>query len=55
MDTEYDPDQEASAAMQLASEAHGAERQRWIRAAVAWIELRNSRVPVERSRPGEEK
>ncbi|NYG44863.1 hypothetical protein GGD67_002311 [Bradyrhizobium sp. IAR9] len=39
MDVEYDPEREAFAAMKLAAEADGAERQRWINAALAWIEL----------------
>ena len=39
METEYDPEHEAVAAMKLAAEADGAERQRWINAALAWIEL----------------
>lgn len=39
MDIEHDPEREAVAAMKLAVEADGAERQRWIDAALAWIEL----------------
>ncbi|WP_018321678.1 hypothetical protein [Bradyrhizobium sp. WSM2793] len=39
MKVEYDPEREAFAAMRLAAEADGAERQRWINAALAWIEL----------------
>lgn len=39
MDLEYDPKREALAAMKLAAEANGAERQRWINAALAWSEL----------------
>lgn len=44
METEYDPEHEAVAAMKLAAEADGAERQRWINAALAWIELTRLRV-----------
>ncbi|MBH5370531.1 hypothetical protein [Bradyrhizobium glycinis] len=39
MDVEYDPEREAFAAMKRAGEADGAERQRWINAALARIEL----------------
>jgi hypothetical protein len=39
MDIQYDPEREALVAMKLASEAHGAERLRWINTALAWIEL----------------
>jgi hypothetical protein len=35
MDIQYDPEREALAAMKLAAEAHGAERLRWINAALA--------------------
>ncbi|MGY4622816.1 hypothetical protein [Bradyrhizobium sp. USDA 4486] len=48
MDVEYDPEREAFAAMKLAAEAGGAERQRWINAALAWIELTRLRVPLGR-------
>ena len=44
METVYDPEHEAVAAMKLAAEADGAERQRWINAALAWIELTRLRV-----------
>ncbi len=50
MDVEYDPEREAFAAMKLAAEADGAERQRWINAALAWIELTRLRVPFGRER-----
>ncbi|WP_051380679.1 hypothetical protein [Bradyrhizobium sp. WSM1743] len=53
MDVEYDPEQEAFAAMKLAAQADGDERQRWINAALAWIELTRLRVPLGR-RPREE-
>ncbi|WP_271672225.1 hypothetical protein [Bradyrhizobium sp. CCBAU 51627] len=43
MDIEYDPEREAVAAMKLAAEADGAERQRWIILALAWQEI--ARVP----------
>ncbi|GGI30828.1 hypothetical protein GCM10010987_61380 [Bradyrhizobium guangdongense] len=46
MNVEYDPEREAVAAMKLAAEADGAERQRWINAALAWIELTRLRGPV---------
>lgn len=49
MDIEYDPEREAIAAMKLAAEADGAERQRWIYAALAWTELTRLRVSGERS------
>ena len=39
MDIQYDAEREPLAAMKLAAEAHGAERLRWIDAALAWIEL----------------
>ena len=39
MNVEYDPEREAFTAMKLAAEADGAERQKWINAALAWIEL----------------
>jgi hypothetical protein len=39
MDLQYDPEREAVAAMKLAAEADGPERQRWITAALAWSEL----------------
>jgi len=47
MDLEYDPKREAVAAMKLAAEANGAERQRWITAALAWTELTRLRGAVE--------
>jgi hypothetical protein len=43
MDIEYDPEREAVAAMKLAADADGAERQRWIMLALAWQEI--VRVP----------
>ncbi|MDE5462131.1 hypothetical protein GWG67_15845 [Bradyrhizobium sp. CSS354] len=39
MDSSYDSEREAVAAMKLAAEADGLERQRWITAALAWSEL----------------
>lgn len=54
MDVEYDPEREAFAAMKLAADADGAERQRWINAALAWIELTRLRAPVGRERVGRE-
>ena len=50
MDTQCDPEREAFAAMKLAAEAHGAERLRWINAALAWIEITRLRAPA-RDRP----
>lgn len=52
MDVEYDPEREAFAAMKLAAEADGAERQRWINAALAWIELTRLQGPADRERVG---
>ncbi|GGI34453.1 hypothetical protein [Bradyrhizobium guangdongense] len=43
MDIEYDPEREAVAAMKLAAEADGAERQRWIMLALAWQQI--ARIP----------
>ena len=51
MDLEYDPKREAAAAMKLAAEANGAERQRWITAALAWSELTRLRGAVEEASP----
>ncbi|MGY4622776.1 hypothetical protein [Bradyrhizobium sp. USDA 4486] len=45
MNVEYDPEREAFGAMKLAAEADGAERQKWINAALAWIELTRLRPP----------
>ena len=47
MALEYDPNPEAAAAMKLAAEAKGAERQRWITAALAWSELNSLRGAAE--------
>jgi hypothetical protein len=54
MDIQYDPKREASAAMKLAAEADGAERQRWINAVVAWIELTHLQALVGREPLGTE-
>ena len=43
MDTDYDPEREAEAAMKLAAAANGLERQRWIGLAMAWQELARMR------------
>ena len=51
MDLEYDPKREAVAAMKLAAEAKGAERQRWITAALAWSELSSLRGAAEHNVP----
>ena len=39
MDSEYDPEREAIAAIELAGATHGAARQRWIGIAQALLEL----------------
>ncbi|MGY3405004.1 hypothetical protein ACVWZV_001117 [Bradyrhizobium sp. GM5.1] len=51
MDPPYDPKREAAAAMKLAAEATGAERQRWITAALAWSELTRLRGKAEDNLP----
>src|SRR6478735_11039513 len=51
MDPPYDCEREAVAAMKLAAEANGAERQRWITAALAWSELTRLRGAVEEASP----
>ncbi len=51
MDLEYDPKREAAAAMKLAAEAKGAERHRWITAALAWSELSSLRGAAEHNVP----
>jgi hypothetical protein len=43
MDLQYDPEREAAAAMKLAAEADGPERQKWLTAALAWSQL--TRLP----------
>lgn len=43
MENYYDPELEAEAAMKLAVAVHGAERQKWIRVAIAWQELARER------------
>jgi hypothetical protein len=47
MDSPYDSQHEAVAAMKLAAEADGPERQRWITAALAWSELTRLRGAAE--------
>lgn len=52
MDSDYDPEREAEAAMKMAVTAVGPERQRWIGLAMAWQELarmRSPRAPCRRS------
>jgi hypothetical protein len=51
MDSDYDPEREAEAAVRLAAATDGLERQRWIGLATAWQELARMRAP---SRPGAE-
>jgi hypothetical protein len=43
MESEYDPESEANAAMKLAVGAHGLERQKWFNLAIAWRELARGR------------
>ncbi|MCA6110916.1 hypothetical protein [Bradyrhizobium cenepequi] len=45
MDSDYDPEREAEAAMKLAAATDGLERQRWISLAMAWQELARVRPP----------
>lgn len=54
MDIEYDAEREAVAAMKLAAETDGAERQRWISAALAWHELTRQRAPTPERRKAKE-
>ena len=51
MDPPYDSEREAAAAMKLAAEADGLERQRWITAALAWSELTRLRGAAEHNVP----
>jgi hypothetical protein len=51
MDPPYDCEREAVAAMKLAAEADGPERQRWITAALAWSELTRLRGAAEDNLP----
>src|SRR3954469_13034041 len=51
MDYPYDAEREAAAAMKLAAEAKGAQRQRWITAALAWSELNSLRGAAEHNLP----
>ncbi|UPJ84473.1 hypothetical protein IVB16_01305 [Bradyrhizobium sp. 183] len=51
MDLQYDPEREAAAAMKLAAEADGPERQKWITAALAWSELTRLRGAAEHNVP----
>jgi hypothetical protein len=46
MESEYDPESEAKAAMKHAVGAHGLERQTWFNLAIAWRELARAR-PVQ--------
>jgi hypothetical protein len=43
MDSDYDPEREARAAMNLALAAEGLERQRWIRFVLVWQEIARTR------------
>ena len=51
MEFPYDSEREAVAAMKLAAEADGPERQRWITAALAWSELTRLRGAAEDNLP----
>jgi hypothetical protein len=51
MESSYDSEREAVAAMKLAAEADGLERQRWITAALAWSELTCLRGKAEDNLP----
>lgn len=51
MDSSYDSEREAVAAMKLAAEADGLERQRWITAALAWSKLTRLRGKAEDNLP----
>ena len=51
MDHPYDAEREAAAAMKLAAEADGLERQRWISAALAWSELSRLREAADHNLP----
>jgi hypothetical protein len=44
MESKYDPESEANAAMKLAVAAHGLERQKWLNLAIAWRELVRGRT-----------
>jgi hypothetical protein len=43
MDSDYDPEREARAAMKLALAAEGLERQRWIHFVLVWQEIARTR------------
>jgi hypothetical protein len=43
MDSDYDPEREARAAMKLALAAEGLERQRWIHVVLVWQEIARTR------------
>ena len=54
MESEYDPEREAVAAIKHAAGAVGADRQRWIRTALVWIQHTHLRAPTpERRGAGE--
>jgi hypothetical protein len=53
MDSDYDPEREAEAAMKLAAATDVLERQRWISLAMAWQEIARVRSP-SMSDPGSE-
>jgi len=53
MDSEYDPEREAMAAIELAAATHGADRQRWIGIAQAWLELARRQQYRDAERSGD--
>jgi len=53
MDSEYDPEREAMAAIEFAAATHGADRQRWIGIAQAWLELARPPGPSRTNMPSD--
>ncbi|WP_407116665.1 hypothetical protein [Bradyrhizobium sp. LMG 9283] len=45
MDSDYNPEREAEAAIKLAAATGGLERQHWIGLAMAWQEIARMRQP----------
>jgi hypothetical protein len=46
-DATFDCEREAEAAMKMAAAASGAERMKWVRAALAWHDLARGRIASE--------
>jgi hypothetical protein len=46
-DVTFDCEREAAAAMKMAAAASGAERTKWVRAALAWHDLGRGRIAEE--------